>query len=33
MSSNTTEHGEHFNESIVNEVILEDIKYNRYGFF
>ena len=25
MSSNTTEHGEHFNESIVNEVILEDI--------
>lgn len=26
MSSNTTEHGEHFNESIVNEVILEDMK-------
>ena len=22
------EHGEHFNESIVNEVILEDMKYN-----
>ena len=29
MSSNTTEHGEHFNESIVNEVILEDMKKNR----
>ena len=23
------EHGEHFNESIVNEVILEDMKKNR----
>ena len=30
MSSNTTEHGEHFNESIVNEVILEDMKKNPY---
>ena len=29
MSSDTTEHGEHFNESIVNEVILEDMKKNR----
>ena len=29
MSSNTTEHGEHFNESIVNEEILEDMKKNR----
>ena len=30
MAENTAaNHGEHFNESIVNEVILEDMKKNR----
>lgn len=26
MAENTANHGDHFNESIVNEVILEDMK-------
>ena len=29
MAENTANHGDHFNESIVNEVILEDMKKNR----